>query len=488
MTAAIFTDATFVRQSIPITAIVIDPELQTRASGVDPAIVDEYAAILRSEAQLPPIDVVIEGPGRYLLADGFHRIPAHQAAGIWRVPALVWCSTELSARELATRLACRANAEHGLRRSAADKRRAIRLWLSDPDRARMSDRAIAEQCRVHHGLVGTVREELGATATERVGRDGRVQQVRQAAPEPQPEPPRAETPPPASGRQEPLLEVAPAPAPAPGGGSASAPAAATPAPAPISREDELAAIRRRLGELEPNREELREALAEVPVSDVRAATRPQRIALDAYYTPPALARACCAWLRASGYLPRRSGLDVLEAHVGGWAWVAALAPIATRPRWWVVDVDPAAAEGPSGPPFDEVLVEGRHCSDFLEYRGAHGVVRSDGGKHDGTFDVILGNPPYADLAEPHLRHALTLLRPGGVLAWILRRDWLGAARAPLVREGLAPAAEAVITPRQTFEGTEGTDRHEHSLFVWVGGERRRHWRTEVLEAPRVPRG
>lgn len=66
------------------------------------------------------------------------------------------------------------NATHGLRRTNADKRRAVSILLQDelvavdPATGRpWSDREVARQCAVHHELVGRMRADLtGGNASE----------------------------------------------------------------------------------------------------------------------------------------------------------------------------------------------------------------------------------------------------------------------------------------------------------------------------------
>jgi hypothetical protein len=52
------------------------------------------------------------------------------------------------------------NANHRLRRTAADKRRAIVAMLRDPQWAKWSDREIGKRCAVDHKTVAKVRAEL----------------------------------------------------------------------------------------------------------------------------------------------------------------------------------------------------------------------------------------------------------------------------------------------------------------------------------------
>jgi len=109
----------------------------------------------------------------YWPSDGFHRIKAAEAAGQKVIEAQVHQGTQADARWASLA----ANQTHGLRRSNADKERAVRLALAArPD---MSDRAIAEHVGVDHKMVGKYRAEKAATgevpqSTKRTGRDGRT--------------------------------------------------------------------------------------------------------------------------------------------------------------------------------------------------------------------------------------------------------------------------------------------------------------------------
>jgi hypothetical protein len=128
--------------------------------------------------------VVFDGTD-YWLADGFHRAEAAQRAGRATVP----CDVRPGSRRDAVLLACGANADHGLRRTADDIRRAIRTLLRDPEWVRWSNREIARHARADDKTVAAVRRELEAGAeiphlTARVGTDGKVYaaRARQAGP------------------------------------------------------------------------------------------------------------------------------------------------------------------------------------------------------------------------------------------------------------------------------------------------------------------
>ena len=60
-----------------------------------------------------------------------------------------------------------ANGTHGLRRTAADKRKAVMAMLEDIEWQDWSDREIARQCCVSHPFVSAIRKEMGADKSEK---------------------------------------------------------------------------------------------------------------------------------------------------------------------------------------------------------------------------------------------------------------------------------------------------------------------------------
>lgn len=103
-----------------VSEIRAEQDLQPRC-GMTQEVIEEYSEILD---QLPPIDVVYDGVD-YWLWDGWHRLDAAIEAGVDTITANVVEGT----REDAAMLAVSANAKHGLRRTNADKRRAVQLAL-----------------------------------------------------------------------------------------------------------------------------------------------------------------------------------------------------------------------------------------------------------------------------------------------------------------------------------------------------------------------
>jgi hypothetical protein len=120
-----------------------------------PESVNEYAEEMLNGAVFPPIIVFRDGAD-YWLADGFHRVAAARKIERDVIEAEV---REGTARD-AILIGIGANATHGVRRTQADKRRAVERLLKDPEWARWSDRKVAEVAKVDHKTVAKLRREL----------------------------------------------------------------------------------------------------------------------------------------------------------------------------------------------------------------------------------------------------------------------------------------------------------------------------------------
>lgn len=130
-------------------------------SRLDEETLETYIQNLQAGAHFPPVILFYDGED-YWLADGFHRVKAHNQVGRPDIAAEVKAGT----RRDAILYSVGANATHGLRRSNADKRRAVETLLSDPDWQKWSDREIAARCNVSHPLVGQIRQRLLSTQPE----------------------------------------------------------------------------------------------------------------------------------------------------------------------------------------------------------------------------------------------------------------------------------------------------------------------------------
>lgn len=167
-------------QVVGVDRIRTDGGTQLRVQ-VDPAVVEEYAAVYSGDAgQMPQLEVVDDGKDLWLW-DGFHRLAGARKAGVTQIVCRAQAGTLEDARWLATS----ANKGHGLRRTNADKRRYVEEALRlKPE---MSDRAIAEHCGVSNELVGDCRRQVSDSDTSsievsqpatRVGMDGKTYTVR----------------------------------------------------------------------------------------------------------------------------------------------------------------------------------------------------------------------------------------------------------------------------------------------------------------------
>jgi hypothetical protein len=140
--------------------IKIDGGTQSRAK-IDQDVVAEYADLIKSGTIFPPVTVFYDGVD-YILADGFHRYFANRKAGTPNVEVQLHEGTLRDA----ILYSFSANHSHGLRRTSADKRKAVTAMLEDIEWQDWSDREIAKHCRVSSMLVGTIRKDLGATKKE----------------------------------------------------------------------------------------------------------------------------------------------------------------------------------------------------------------------------------------------------------------------------------------------------------------------------------
>jgi hypothetical protein len=177
--------------NVPIADITLDPRLQMRET-MDFAVIDEYAENID---KLPPCKTIRDGESIWLTS-GWHRYHATKKAGRSELPCTVREGTFLDALVEA----CGENEGHGIRRTSADKRRAVAALLGIEEWARKSDRLIADACKVGHHLVADVRASISTgrapsrpASSRRTSADGRSRPATQppresAKPEPSHEP------------------------------------------------------------------------------------------------------------------------------------------------------------------------------------------------------------------------------------------------------------------------------------------------------------
>lgn len=136
--------------------LILDGGTQPRSQVNDEAIA-EYKEWLTEnpDRDMPPISVTKSGDLLWPW-DGFHRIYSYKNAGRLSIPADVTAGTLRDAQLKSHG----ANWGHGVRRSHADKAKAVTAMLEDKEWVTWSDRRIADHVRVSARLVGKIRAAL----------------------------------------------------------------------------------------------------------------------------------------------------------------------------------------------------------------------------------------------------------------------------------------------------------------------------------------
>ncbi|MDM5178494.1 hypothetical protein PO883_14950 [Massilia sp. DJPM01] len=143
-------------RTLRLDAINILAGTQSRAQTSN-ATVEEYTEALEQGVQFPPVVVFSDGSntGNWL-ADGFHRYLAHKAAGLVEIA----CDIRVGILPDAVLFSAGANGTHGLPRTNADKRSAVKMVLDNSACEDWSDRQIARHCKVSNNFVGDVRRAI----------------------------------------------------------------------------------------------------------------------------------------------------------------------------------------------------------------------------------------------------------------------------------------------------------------------------------------
>lgn len=146
---------------IELSKINISGGTQARAE-LNQSVVSEYAEIYRSGAQMPAVTVFFDG-SEYWLADGFHRYFGAKEAEQKEINEEIVAGTKRDA----VLFSLSANAKHGLRRTNADKRRAVETLLNDAEWSKWSSNEIAKRCSVSHTFVDGARSSLATVASDK---------------------------------------------------------------------------------------------------------------------------------------------------------------------------------------------------------------------------------------------------------------------------------------------------------------------------------
>ena len=151
---------TIEKQNLRLDQIRIDGGTQPRVA-IDEQVVADYAEQYSNGVDLKPVVVFFDG-ATYWLADGFHRYWANRKIESDYIFAFVHQGTHRDA----ILYSVGANATHGLRRTNADKRKAVLTLLEDDKWSKWSDSDIARQCCVNQSTVTRHRTSLMQSISE----------------------------------------------------------------------------------------------------------------------------------------------------------------------------------------------------------------------------------------------------------------------------------------------------------------------------------
>ena len=157
---------------ISLEKIILDNEINPREHMNQEYIVELVEAI-QGEATIPPI-IVFKRDKKNYLSDGFHRYEAHRKAGEDKIEVEI----REGGKRKAILFACGVNADHGLRRTNADKRFVVTKLLKDKKWGQWSDGKIAKRCAVSQAFVSKLKRELTQNGfefpTSRLGANGKI--------------------------------------------------------------------------------------------------------------------------------------------------------------------------------------------------------------------------------------------------------------------------------------------------------------------------
>lgn len=148
-------------KELNIESIRIDGGTQPRAK-IDEAAVADYSERIKIGDEFPPADVFDDGAEQWL-ADGFHRYHGHMRAG----KKVIRCIIHKGTQRDAILFSVGANGSHGLRRTNADKQKAVDTLITDTEWGQWSSREIAKRCGVSHEMVESRRASLSKSDSDK---------------------------------------------------------------------------------------------------------------------------------------------------------------------------------------------------------------------------------------------------------------------------------------------------------------------------------
>ncbi len=184
---------------------------------------------------------------------------------------------------------------------------------------------------------------------------------------------------------------------------------------------------------------------------------------DKYFTRYPVALGICEALKGYGIeAPRK----ILEPSAGTGAFVSCAAEV-WRPETLIYnDIDTSLMLT------EHLLRAGQHAH-FIVAQESDFLLMPEA----GDYDLVIGNPPYSE-AEKHVRKALTMIREDGVVAFLLRVNFLaGIERTAGLWAEHPHEFMGVLDKRPKFvdgwrinkhnkKVKKGTDSCEYAVFVW----------------------
>jgi hypothetical protein len=185
---------------VSIDSIRIDGGTQTREL-INETAVAQYTEDLLNGCIFPPIEIFDDGVHKWLV-DGFHRLFAHKRADYKEIGVNVHQGTLRDAQFYALGV----NDKHGLQRTNADKRKAVKIALDDLEWQDLSDIKLGKICNVSPTFVAKCKKEakierpVEKTYTTKHGTEAKMDTSKIGKPKPEK---------PAKPKVEPVTELAP---------------------------------------------------------------------------------------------------------------------------------------------------------------------------------------------------------------------------------------------------------------------------------------
>ena len=150
-------DQAMENKSLPIESLISDEQYQFRETE-DPGAIKDLSFAYKKGEVTAAIEVVATGDGQYIIVDGNHRYKGAKGAGLKYVDCIVVAH---GSTHDAFKLSLGANNNNkALRRSYKDKRKAVHAAIDCKEFRDLSNRKIADICKVSSSLVDKIKKEL----------------------------------------------------------------------------------------------------------------------------------------------------------------------------------------------------------------------------------------------------------------------------------------------------------------------------------------